>query len=89
MSLMGVIDGWFTALFGLLGIVYPQYQLDLMLILIAFLVVLILRWMGGFAGWFLLLFLTLLLLHRIIPPEDYRPAPQSMNMAPAQLFAPT
>jgi len=48
----------------------PQRQLYVLLVLIAVLVVLALRTVGGLLGWFVLLFLVLLLLHRIVPGAD-------------------
>ena len=45
----------------------PNWQLSILLVLTAALVVFVMRVLGGLLGWVVLLLLVLLLLHRIVP----------------------
>lgn len=64
---VGVIDNLFTDLMIRCGVFDPDWQLCILLGIMAFYVVLSLRAVGGMMGWAMLFLAVLLLLHRTIP----------------------
>lgn len=69
-TVMGVaaeIDAALVAIMVALGVVAPQWQLCVMLILTALMVMVVMRTLGGLFGWVALLFAAVLLLHFILP----------------------
>jgi hypothetical protein len=79
---VGVIDDMFSALMRFCGLYNPQWQLCVLLAVLAFYVVLSLRAVGGMLGWAMLFFAVLLVLHRTIPSLSVQPiivAPQLQN----------
>ena len=64
---VGVVDDMFSGLMRSFGVYDPNWQLCILLGLIAFYVVLALRAVGGMLGWAMLFFAVLLLLHREVP----------------------
>jgi len=64
---VGVIDDMFSAAMRFCGLYDPQWQLYVLLVVLAFYVVLSLRAVGGMLGWAMLFFAVLLVLHRTIP----------------------
>jgi hypothetical protein len=73
MSLVGVVDGWWTDLFNFIGVQQSDDQFYALLLITVFVVVFAMRALGGYAGWFVMLFMVLVLLNRIIPPQHYNP----------------
>jgi hypothetical protein len=76
---IGAIDNFFTNIMFSLGILDPHIQAYILLALAAVLVVLALRVLGGLLGWVLLIFIVLLLVHRLVPgfsaPDSIVPGP--------------
>ncbi|WP_298284352.1 hypothetical protein [Acidocella sp.] len=73
MSLIGIADGWWTGLLNFIGVQDSDYQFYALLMTTVFVVMLSMRSLGGYAGWFVMLFMVLLLLDRMLPPSHYNP----------------
>jgi hypothetical protein len=66
MHAVGAVDDSLGVLMTGAGIT-PQYQVMIMLVATAALVVFVLRALGGLLGWLVFLLLILLLIHRLMP----------------------
>lgn len=64
---VSIFDNGFSDLMRAAGIVDPQRQIIILLVLSVILVVVALRAVGGFIGWVMLIFLLLLMLDRVVP----------------------
>lgn len=67
MGFAGGVDNLLLACMLGLGVVNPQWQLCVLLLLISLMVMLVMRTLGGLFGWVALLFAAVLLLHYILP----------------------
>ncbi|HTQ72303.1 MAG TPA: hypothetical protein VMH92_12510 [Acidocella sp.] len=67
MGMAGAIDRFLLLCMASLGIIEPQWQLCMLLVLIVLMVVAVMRMLGGLFGWVALLFAAVLLLDYIVP----------------------
>jgi hypothetical protein len=67
MGIAGGVDNFLLASMVALGVVEPQWQFCVLLILIALMVMMVMRTLGGLFGWLALLFAAVLLLHYVVP----------------------
>lgn len=67
MRVVGIADNALGKGMTLIGVQNPSWQIYILLVVCAALVVLALRVLGGLLGWCVLLLLVLLLLHRLVP----------------------
>lgn len=74
MHWVGMVDHGFSMVMDAAGVTDPTHQIYWFLVVMAFLVVFALVWVRGYLGWFVMIFLLLLLLDRLVPSlsqQDY------------------